>query len=371
MLTAFDDYPVHQTALPLAQAGDGHPDFYDRFWFNGYTEDYYFALALGSYPNRGVIDAAFSVVADGVQRSVFATGRAPVDRSHTRIGPIRVEIVEPMRTARVVVDAPEQGLGADLTFRTRTAVYEEPRQTRFVGPRLVMDLTRATQLGRWSGVFSSGATRVELGEAPVYGTKDRSWGVRWVGDPAPMAPVAASDQLFFLWAPLHFPDECMLYLVLEDPTGVPWARTAARLPLVGAHDPVVGPEVSFGHIAEARHQVRWAPGLRRSEGATLSLRPHPGDTEEQNVELEPVRTFRMSGVGYSHPTYPHGRWHDELRVDGEEFDVDALDNVEPRNLHVQQVVRARWGDRRGLGVLEQLVVGPHAPSGFTAMYGGN
>ena len=60
--------------MPIAQAGNGHPDFYDRFWFNGYTEDLFFALAMGSYPNRGVIDAAFSVVHDGVQRSVFASG---------------------------------------------------------------------------------------------------------------------------------------------------------------------------------------------------------------------------------------------------------------------------------------------------------
>jgi hypothetical protein len=65
VLTPFDDYPVHQTALPIAHAGGGHPDYYDRFWFNGYTEDYYFAVALGLYPNRGVIDAAFGVVHDG------------------------------------------------------------------------------------------------------------------------------------------------------------------------------------------------------------------------------------------------------------------------------------------------------------------
>ena len=87
VLSRFDDYPVHQVAVPIAQAGNGHPDFYDRFWFNGYTEDLFFALAMGSYPNRGVIDAAFSVVHDGHQRSVFTSGRAPHDRSVTAIGP--------------------------------------------------------------------------------------------------------------------------------------------------------------------------------------------------------------------------------------------------------------------------------------------
>ncbi len=102
----FDDYPVHQTVLPLAHAGGSHPDFYDRFFFNGYTEDSYFAVALGVYPNRGVIDAAFSMVRRGVQRSVFASGRVPADRTQTRIGPVSVGIVDPLRVNRVRVDAP-------------------------------------------------------------------------------------------------------------------------------------------------------------------------------------------------------------------------------------------------------------------------
>ena len=35
------------------------------------------------------------------------------------------------------------------------------------------------------------------------------------------------------------------------------------------------------------------------------------------------------------------------------------------NLHIQQVMRARMGDEVGIGVMEQLCIGPHAPSGFT------
>ena len=62
MLLPEDDFPIHQTAQPLAHVMDGHPNAYDRFWFNGYTSDFYFAVALGLYPNRGVIDGAFSVV---------------------------------------------------------------------------------------------------------------------------------------------------------------------------------------------------------------------------------------------------------------------------------------------------------------------
>src|ERR1700742_2792446 len=86
VLTPFDDYPIHQTPLPLAHPASGDPNHYDRFWFNGYTEDYYFAAGMAVYPNRGIIDGAFSVVHDGVQRSVFASGRIPADRGETRIG---------------------------------------------------------------------------------------------------------------------------------------------------------------------------------------------------------------------------------------------------------------------------------------------
>ena len=119
----------------------------------------FFALAMGSYPNRGVIDAAFSVVHDGVQRSVFTSGRAPHDRSVTTVGPITVDIVEPMRTTRLDDRRPEHGLQAELTFDARTAAYEEPRQTRYTDVRLQFDVTRATQFGGWSGEIRTAGRR--------------------------------------------------------------------------------------------------------------------------------------------------------------------------------------------------------------------
>jgi hypothetical protein len=361
VLIPFDDFPVHQTPLPLAHAGGGHPDHYDRFWFNGYTEDTYFAVALGLYPNRDVIDAAFSVVRDGVQRSVFASGRAPLDRTRTQIGPISIEIVEPMRVNRVRVDAPDHDLVADLTFTSRTPVIEEARQTHWSGTRLGIDLTRATALGSWSGSLAVAGQPVPLPDT-MYGTKDRSWGIRPVADPAAAAPVKKLPQMFFLWAPLNFADTALHFLVFEDEDGVPWARTAARLPLLDGSAPVTDGS-GIEHL-NGRHAVRWAEGKRWSEGATLSF----GDAGV--VELEPVMKFRMRGAGYSHPDYPHGRWQDELFVAGEAHRVEDLDNLTVDQVHLQQVVRAKWGERSGLGVLEQLVIGPHAPSGFAGLLDG-
>ena len=91
---------------------------------------------------------------------------------------------------------------------------------------------------------------------------------------------------------------------------------------------------------------------------------------EEVIELEPLLTFRMRGLGYTHPEWGHGRWHGEQAVGSEEHKVEELDNLEPWNIHVQQVMRARWGDRIGLGVLEQLAFGEHAPSGLHGLLDG-
>ena len=71
MLTKADDYPIHQTAEPIAYAGTDR-NFYDRYFFNGYTPDgsVFFAAALGVYPALNVMDGAFCVVVDGVQHNL-------------------------------------------------------------------------------------------------------------------------------------------------------------------------------------------------------------------------------------------------------------------------------------------------------------
>ncbi len=56
MLSKFDDYPIHQTAEPVAVRVTGDRNAYDRYWFNGYGEqgEFYFGIAMGLYPSLGV-----------------------------------------------------------------------------------------------------------------------------------------------------------------------------------------------------------------------------------------------------------------------------------------------------------------------------
>ena len=364
MLLELDDLPVHQAPTSLAHSMGGHPDAYDRFWFNGYREDLYFGIALGIYPNRGVVDAAIGTVRSGQQRSVFASS-ASATRA-TQVGPISIELVEPMRVATIRVDAPEQGLRGVLTFSARTAAIEEPRQTRYDGARVFMDVTRATQLGTWSGWLEIDGERLVLEASPTYGTKDRSWGVRPLADPVAAAPSTRAPQLFFLWAPLNFDDGGVHFSTFEDNEGVAWSRTAATLDLLAPGASPVD-ERGVHHASTSSHSVSFATGLRRAEHATLQLTFPDGP---EHIELEPLLTFRMRGAGYMHPRYAHGRFHGEPVIAGEVHDAAALDTVSLHDIHVQQVVAATWGKRRGIGVLEQLVIGPHAPTGLTGTLDG-
>ena len=147
MLTPFDDFPIHPSADPIAHPATGDPNHYDRYFFNGHRHDasLFFAAAMGHYPVRGVVDAAFSVVLDGVEHSVFASGQMPLDRM-TAIGPVRVEVLEPIKTIRFVVEPNETGIECDLEFAARTVAVEEPRQ-KITSPKgiVTMDHTRMTQ----------------------------------------------------------------------------------------------------------------------------------------------------------------------------------------------------------------------------------
>ncbi len=201
VLTSYDDFPIHQASVPIANSATGDINQYDRYFFNGYTPDgsVYFAAAMGLYSNRHVADAAFCIVRpattgtdggdDGTsreQRSVFVSQRAPDDRMYaTQLTPIEVKILEPLRVVQVLVDSPEHGIRADVTFTHRSPVIEEPHFFLRAGNRTLFDYTRLTQFGSWSGLFEGDGERIDLDPAEVLGSRDRSWGVRPVGEPAP------------------------------------------------------------------------------------------------------------------------------------------------------------------------------------------
>jgi hypothetical protein len=368
MLTRLDDYPIHQTPEPIAHPGSGDRNFYDRYFFHGYTReaDLFFAVALGLYPNRRVMDAALSVVRGGVQHTVRASRLAPLERTETQVGPIAVEVLEPLRRLRVRVEKNAFGVAAELVFEARTQALEEPRFTHRQDGRLLMDSTRLTQFGVWTGSLECAGERVGVEPTKVLGARDRSWGVRPVGEREGGAP-GALPQYYWLWAPLHFDDVCTHFDTNEDAQGRPWHAFGALVPAARAGDAL--PDAPLETMAQVSHRVRWQPGTRRAQSAELRLSPLRG--EPLAIELESLLTFQMLGIGYLHPEWGHGVWKGENELGGERWTLGELNPMAPQHLHVQTLCRARLSGgtrtREGVGVLEQLVIGPHVPSGFKGL----
>lgn len=366
MLTRFDDFAIHQTPEPVAHPASSDRNVYDRYWFNGYAGDggFYFAVGMGLYPNRGILDCGFSVVRDGEQHAFHASRRAPGEPGDTTVGPFKIEVVEPMRKARVTLAPNETGIECDLLFTARTACVEEGRQTLRQGVRAVYDVTRFAQFGRWQGEIRYDGKTVAVDAVRVYGTKDRSWGIRPVGEPeSGGAPMMRLPQFFFMWAPIHWQDRCTHFGVFEDETGRAWHQDGAIVPVYESPHDIPGVEdPGIKRMASVSHRTTNEKGTRRARSAEIALTEASG--ERHVIELEPLLCFRMKGIGYSHPQWGHGRWKGELAIGGESWKTAELNELALENLHIQQVVRARMDGREGIGALEQIAIGPHATSGF-------
>jgi hypothetical protein len=362
MLTRGDDFPIHQTPEPIAFAGSDR-NFYDRYFFNGYSPDgsVFFAAALGVYPQLNVMDAAFSIISDGVQRNVHASKLLNMERMDISVGPIRVEVIEPLQVLRLVVDDPENNIHADLTFRGRTNPIEEPRFTRRNGPRLFMDYTRLTQNGDWDGRLDVKGREIDLTGQKYRGTRDRSWGIRSVGlaDPQPAVPESA-PQFYWLWSPLNFEDRCVFFHSNEDGYGEPWNKNAVVSNLNGG----------FEEIPNCSAEIKFKSQTRHAETCVLNFEPDLGSFR---VELTPKWNFYMKGIGYGNAEWGHGQYKGELAVGYDEYNTADVSEAEIPNNHIQAFCDARLIDQKGdehlgVGILEQLIIGHHEPSDFETLF---
>jgi len=357
MLTKADDYPIHQTAEPIAYAGTDR-NFYDRYFFNGYQRDgdVFFAGALGVYPHLNVMDASFCVIHNGKQYNVHASRTLHMERLETRVGPIEVEVIEPLNVLRFTCTDPDNGIVADVTFNARFPAIEEPRFTRRLGAMTMMDYTRMTQNGAYDGYVEINGERIAFTTGDTWGTRDRSWGIRPVGLRDPQTnPYSGAPQFFWLWCPVNFDDCATFYHLNADAAGEPWNTMGRLVDADGQED-----------MAGATSRLDYQSGTRLAQTARVALQRRNG--ESLVAELTPRQTFYMKGLGYGHPEWSHGLYHGELDTGFEIFDLNAMDPADPTHFHVQaicDVTLHRDGRQQaGKGVLEQLVIGPYDPYGF-------
>ena len=362
MPSPLDEYPLHQVPLSLRHVGTSDRNFYDRCIFQAHdrTGDVFLITGLGVYPNLGVIDA-FAVVRRGdVQHVVRASDALGDDRLAPAVGPFRIEVLEPLQRIRLICDGDEHGIGFDLTFEGAFPPVDEPQHIQRIGPKVLLDACRFAQVGRWSGVLRVDGEETAVDPAVWIATRDRSWGIRPVGDREPPGRAAEEplEGFWWTWVPLRFEDFSLMVIVQEEADGHRLLNEAVRV----WSDRSGRPRQQLGW---PEIDVRYRPGTRHPDGATIHLSERgrrPVTVEIDTVGFIPLHV----GAGYGgDPEWSHGQWMGRGWVEGRRYDLTDPEVAARIPFGViDHIARATCDGQEGWGIFEHGTFGRHDPSGF-------
>jgi hypothetical protein len=230
--------------------------------------------------------------------------------------------------------------------------------------------TRFTQIGYWEGYFAIDGKRYEVSKA--YGTRDKSWGVRPIGEPQGGAPGLLNKEpgVYWTWCPINFGDCATQFGTFEDRDGNPTQVSADLVPLY--QNPADIPpleESGLIEMSKIKHNYDWNAGTRRVKKAIFNFADNKGNNYDIEVETTGLKFFLL-GIGYNHFEWGHGYWKGELETAREEWDLTTVNELDYQWIHNHQVVKAKMGDKEGMGVIETMVIGRHDPSGFKDFFDG-
>jgi hypothetical protein len=321
-LSPLDDYPVHQIPEVMRHTGTSDRNFYDRYYFSAFpvSGDSMLIVGVGQYPNLGVLDAFALFRRGSTHRVVRASRELGADRMDTRVGPFRIEVIEGLRRLRVVLDETEHGLSFDITWDGSIPPQVEPQHHIRWQERLMFDSKRLAQTGRWTGSITLDGVLLDVTPDQWWGARDRSWGIRPVGDPEP-AGIQARNSITFYWlyTPVQFDDHSILCIIQEDADGRRVLEEAVRVWASGESE----------YLGRPEYQPVYTPGTREVQTAVISFSPPGG--KPFGLRATPLLPVHMMvGTGYGlEPDWRHGRYHGpDLVVQGVALDLTNPDDAE-------------------------------------------
>ena len=125
---------------------------------------------------------------------------------------------------------------------------------------------------------------------------------------------------------------------------------------------------TMSKLYELKKEVEYKDGTRRISLAQFSALKHDGT--ELTWSLIPKYHIFMCGLGYMHPEWGHGQFHGENQSLYDFYDLSE-DPHDPPFLHIQAICDVELlegkSSKKGIGALEQLLIGPHLSSGFESL----
>jgi hypothetical protein len=354
-----DEYPVHQTPLPMGRAGTSDRNFYDRCYFNLHDRagEIFMVTGLGVYPNLGVIDAYAAARCGDRQWSVRFPDALAERSLEQRVGGYRIEVVEPLRELALSCASPDGSLDFELRWTAAFPAVQEEPHLLLSGARTVLDASRFCQLGNWAGRLRAAGREFAVTPDRWSGARDRSWGIRPVGEPEPPGRAAAEPMTGFWWlyAPLQFPSCALIVILQENPDGYRTVNGAKR----------VWPDGRVEQLGWPRAQISYLAGTRHPEGARIRMEDPAGTA--LTLEVETVTSVPLHvGAGYAgDPDWSHGRWMGRGWSSASVYDLTdpAVAGRIPFGV-TEHLARAWFAGEEGWGLFEHASIGRHDPTGF-------
>jgi hypothetical protein len=158
-----------------------------------------------------------------------------------------------------------------------------------------------------------------------------------------------------VYSQLRFDDYAILLLAQEEPDGYRVHNDAIRIWGDGRREQLGWPEID----------IRYRPGSRHPEGATIGLRTRGG--KPVVIEVDTLTSLALHvGAGYGgDPEWGHGQWKGRDWVSGSVYDLTdpAIAGRVPYGV-IDHSCRARCDGAEGWGIFEHASIGRHDPSGF-------
>jgi hypothetical protein len=357
MLIGLDEYPLHQITQSFAGVAGSDPQ-----WNDGH---YVCMCDIGGnvcltsnvrlYQNNDVLDGFVCIRHRGQQHNIRLSRRLRPDMDMLGVGPLRIEIVEPMRVLRFVLEDNEYGLACDFLCRSTVVPYEDPVEITRIDGRLFSERATYELVGDVDGWVAVAGERYELTPAHASFFRNHSWGNqagrggprRW-GVPRPPRRVPGVRY----WVLFKCDEHGGFYF--SDPR-----RRAAS-----GKGAVLLPDGSIP-LAAVDNDVEFYEGGRRARRGTFTLVDAEGT--ERRYEFDDLGWVYCQGGGYFggfDDGLGQGVYRGDYHVEGEVWDVSHPTEIvdedgktfEFDHDWAENFVRLRTGDESGLAHFECVVI---------------
>lgn len=178
--------------------------------------------------------------------------------------------------------------------------------------RVTLQACRFAQVGSWQGWIDVDGERLEVDHDSSVASRDRSWGIRPVGEAEPAGrPDATFRGLWWLYLPLAFDDYQLFLILQEDPDGHRSLYDCTRRWRDGRVEQLDG----------VRATVEYLSGTRIPKGVHVEFMNRAGDRIRLDVESKLFAPIAFGSRYGGDSSWSHGSWKDGPFAERVSFDL--------------------------------------------------